>query len=162
VVSQNIETFEDNYSFVSKTPNYLVDRSLLNTLVLYENKIGNLLNDYSIGNNEFRILFELAESSHTIKISDLARILLLKTSDITVACTKLEANGFLQKNRSRFDKRASLVDITSKGLSLVWHTATKIDGMFFRVSGDNPNNRAMMLKASRVVARYQRLHFVCS
>ncbi len=162
LISQCIEVYEDNYLFVSQNPNYLVDRSVLNALVLYEKKMVDLLNQFEVNNNEFRILFELHERSNKTTIGNLARALLLKTSDTTVACSKLEEEKLVLKNKSSFDKRTSLVDITNKGLNLLWQTAAKIDDMLFNASGeDSLFNREMMIKATHVLAKNQRMSFVC-
>lgn len=163
VAARGLEGYEENYIFLAKSHKYLIDGTALNALVLYENKMSEVLRELALSNNEFRVLFELEQNPQGARVSALARKMLSKTSDVTVACNKLESSGYIFRQQSLQDRRAIDVAISAKGCDKIWEAAPRVDAIFLQAAcGASEEERNMELKASSIVAAYQRKSFVCS
>lgn len=159
---QDLQLYEGNYLFQAKSDRYLSDGTSLNTLMLYENKLNEVLKKYTLNNLEFRVLFELEQHPFDGSANNLSRILLTKMSGITVACNKLQVKGYVIKENGKVDRRSVYADMTALGYELISRVAPEIDNVFMGASkGRSSEGRQMELKASSIIARDQRKKFVC-
>jgi DNA-binding MarR family transcriptional regulator len=64
---------------------------------------------------QYRILLELDATADRIRSADLAKMLLLRPSSITIALSQLEARGYVSRLADPSDRRATVISITPEG-----------------------------------------------
>lgn len=85
--------------------------------------------EFSLSFTEFRILQALIDPPKHLRGVDLAAKLILDTSAVSMAITKLEKRGLVIREKDRFDKRNYHVELTKEGSELEKRAFTRISDM---------------------------------
>ena len=106
---------------MNKYPNLLLDNQLCFALYSATNAVTRYYRFYfkelGITYSQYLVLISLWEGNCK-NASDIGKILKLDLPTITPILQKLEAMGFINKNRSKDDERVVAIELTKKGIDL--------------------------------------------
>ena len=106
---------------MNKYPNLLLDNQLCFALYSATNAVTRYYRFYfkelGITYSQYLVLITLWEGNCK-NASDIGKILKLDLPTITPILQKLEAMGFINKNRSKDDERVVAIELTKKGIDL--------------------------------------------
>lgn len=84
-----------------------------------QNAVTRQLKDYDLTEVQFSILAQLADSPDGLRMSELARVLVVTKSGLTYQAAQLERRGLIARGSSEHDDRAVVVRATSQGQALL-------------------------------------------
>lgn len=90
-------------------------------LRLLRNIMGNLSNvmnrcyePYGITGVQCLVLMEIAAHEHEVKVSELAKRLMMSNSNLSAIIKRMEAHELVERKRSKHDERVVIVSLTAK------------------------------------------------
>ena len=100
-----------------------LDTAFLDTALLLHAQMVKAARIFNLSVNDYRVLYQLSTMSEGARSSQLARQLLMRLTEVTVAANKLADKHLIKRNDDPVDRRASLLEITNEGFALIREAA---------------------------------------
>ena len=92
----------------------MIFRLLRNIMSNLSNQMNRSYEPFGITGVQCLVLMEVAASEHEVKVSDLAKRLMMSNSNISAIVKRLEQHELLVRNRSAQDERIVMLSLTDK------------------------------------------------
>ncbi|MGI6217052.1 MAG: MarR family winged helix-turn-helix transcriptional regulator [Coriobacteriales bacterium] len=116
---------------------------------------------YKITPTEYRILYELKDSTEGVRQRDIANSLLLKRAQVCRTCKKMEASGLVELSRNQDDARSVLVKPTKLGLKTIVECAEAYESYYLSdIHMMRPGENDFLLKVGKSNASARRRSFL--
>lgn len=100
-----------------------LDTAFLDTALLIRSQIVKAARSFGLSVNDYRVLYLLSNIPRETRSGQVARELLMRPSEVTVAANKLESRRLVKRSDETLDRRGSLMEITNEGFSLIREAA---------------------------------------
>lgn len=96
-----------------------LDTAFLDTALLLHAQIVKAARAFNLSVNDYRVLYQLSVQPEGARASQLARELLMRLPEVTVAANKLVERSLVKRDDDPVDRRASLLEVTNEGYALI-------------------------------------------
>ena len=100
-----------------------LDTAFLDTALLMHAQIVRAARAFNLSVNDYRVLYQLSVQPEGARASQLARALLMRLPEVTVAANKLVERSLVKRDDDPVDRRASLLEVTNEGYALIREAA---------------------------------------